>query len=172
MHGVATGPVVRLWDFRAKGVQMTLEDAGQAGSVRSMHFSENGYMAATGDAGGTVRLWDLRNQSVKHQADLAGAADAASGTSAADAVAAGIRQVRFDDSGRYLGIAVGGRIELMGVKKWKNLGRIVPQGDGAAPSCFAFGQDAKTVVVGGGDRFMRVFEAGLGGGSQAMMEES
>lgn len=168
--GVATGPVVEVWDLRASGVQMKLHDPGQAAAVRSLAFNENGYLAATGDAGGAVRLWDVRQPAVKHMSELAGAADAAQGSGAAAAVADGVRCVRFDWSGRYLGVALGGRVEVLGVKRWKQLASVVPQGEGAAPCCLGFGKDAKTMFVGGGDRLVRVFEAGAGSGQQGMQQ--
>ncbi len=100
-----------IWDIREQKCVSLL--SAHTASLSSVDFSENGYLAASGDVQGVVKVWDLRKLKCMQSFSL-------------DRMQ-GVSQVRFDHSGSYLGVvgATGegqGRLAVQGVKDWTTCG--------------------------------------------------
>ncbi|KDD72357.1 hypothetical protein H632_c3461p0 [Helicosporidium sp. ATCC 50920] len=136
----ARGPLA-VWETRSQKSVAAL--TGHAGPVNALAFSENGYhLASAGDDG--VRVWDLRKQrQIALWEEFAGA-----------------RAVQFDLSGLFLAMGGDRGVQVAGAKQaWGVLGQLPADAlhKGAA-AALAWGADAKTLYVGGGDHNLRVFQ--------------
>jgi pre-mRNA-processing factor 19 len=80
--------VIKLWDVKSQ--QNVANLSGHNGSIKSLYFSENGYhLATTSGSDSHVKFWDLRKQTNFYSLEIG----------------SGIGNVRFDHSGRYVGVA-------------------------------------------------------------------
>lgn len=94
--------MLKIWDLSTQKSVFTF-DAHKNG-VNSISFSENGYYVATsGNKDNVVKIWDLRGPKMLKEIELPNNVE--------------IRNVKFDYSGNYLGIA-GTNINLYHVKTW------------------------------------------------------
>ncbi|KAH9268194.1 hypothetical protein BASA84_000389 [Batrachochytrium salamandrivorans] len=131
--------LIRLWDVKSRSNAHTFT-GHSGGSISSISFSENGYyLATTATHDSCVRFWDLRKLTNFHNLDLG----AAKGTT-------GITRVRFDHSGQYVGACVGNELMIHLVKKWDHVATF--SSHTSQLTDFAFGPDAKYVVMAGLDR--------------------
>ncbi|KAJ3277168.1 hypothetical protein HDV01_000220 [Terramyces sp. JEL0728] len=137
--------VVRLWDIKSKSVAASF--TGHSGAISSISFSENGYHVATGSTKDSfVKFWDLRKLTDFHTLQLPNT----------DSFA-GVPSVKFDHSGKYVGIAHGNNLSVYVVKKWELIStfehHLSPVTD------FAFGPDAKYIVTGSKERKVSILSA-------------
>lgn len=124
---------VKLWD--AKEGRKLLQLDGHTSPVEGLSFSENGYYLATAAKDG-VKVWDLRKSKIVHE--IQGAAHG----------------VAFDHSGSYIAKA-GSNAEVYQVKgKWEKLAELKVA---KTVKAVAFGEDARSIVVGSADHNLRVF---------------
>ncbi|KAJ3325886.1 hypothetical protein HDV06_002271 [Boothiomyces sp. JEL0866] len=137
--------VIRLWDIKSKSIAASF--TGHTGAISSISFSENGYHVATGSAKDNfVKFWDLRKLTDFHTLELPHTEGFA-----------GVPSVKFDHSGKYVGVAYGNNLSVFAVKKWDLIStfehHLSPVTD------FAFGPDAKYIVTGSKERKVSILTA-------------
>ncbi|KAI9220983.1 Prp19/Pso4-like-domain-containing protein [Blastocladiella britannica] len=133
-----TGAVVAMFDAAADegGVDSDVDEATRGG-VTAVHFSEIGFQLFAARAGGGVDVWDLRK--------LARAAVLATSNSV------GVTAVVGDYTGTYVaaGLADGSvKVWAFEKKQWAAVAEVAAVVGGDVTG-LAWGQDAKTLVVGG-----------------------
>ncbi|KAJ8326406.1 hypothetical protein BDV3_005937 [Batrachochytrium dendrobatidis] len=136
--------LIHLWDTKTLTKAHTFT-GHLDGTITSIAFSENGYyLASTSDKETCVRFWDLRKLTNFYTLEL-GPIEGVTG----------IARVRFDHSGQYVGICVGNELRIHLVKKWDHVATFT--NNGASLTDFAFGVDAKYVVMVGQERKLSFF---------------
>ncbi len=142
----------RVWDARTGTELFALRPGGgnhfktALGGVTAAAFSPDGARLVTGSGDFTAAVWDATSQH-----DLA--------------VLGGVRRQLMNTGGRVSFSADGGRVavsELLGAVRVVNAatGCDVRVIDSVLMPVAAFGRDADEVVIGGGDRHLRVWSAG------------
>ncbi|KAI8899762.1 WD40-repeat-containing domain protein [Globomyces pollinis-pini] len=130
--------VFRLWDLKSRVMATALN--GHTGPISSISFSENGYhLATTSSSDSFVKFWDLRKLSEFHTLQM----DIPDGFQ-------GVNKVRFDNSGKYVGVTHGPKISLYTVKKWDEI--VTYENHNAAVTDFVFGPDAQYLVSSSTER--------------------
>ncbi|PWN22680.1 WD40 repeat-like protein [Microstroma glucosiphilum] len=148
-----TGGVVRIWDVKTAAKVATFNvlqgsegSTGEAVTVDSLDFSENGYSLAVAAKGlASAQVWDLRKLALTTSIPLT--SEAAQGA-----------LVRFDPSASYLAVATSSQLKVYANKTWKEL-RVCEVEKAAADGLSGLEWDARTgeVVTVGMDRVMRTF---------------
>jgi pre-mRNA-processing factor 19 len=131
--------VVKIWDVKSQQVAASV--TGHNGKITGLSFSENGYYLASSSEDATVKIWDLRKLANVHTIQLAAPA----------------RNLRFDYSGVYLGVAAGNSVSVYQAKVWTEICNFADHRD--AVTDVAFGNDAKFIVSTSLDRHLRIFSA-------------
>ncbi|KAG0049338.1 hypothetical protein BGZ83_005877 [Gryganskiella cystojenkinii] len=136
--GTAHSGAVKIWDIRTKEAVATFE--GHKGSVRTMTFSENGYLMAAAGENNEVNIWNLRTMDVVQKLTVADAGQ--------------IHSLAWDQSGTYLGVG-GTDLRIFKVKTWQELANLTD--NTAEITSLKFGPLGDYLVAGGLDRSLRVF---------------
>lgn len=131
LYAAASSTSAVLYDIKTSHPASSLDHPG----LVDVAFSENGYHFAT--AGHTsVYFWDLRKLQVFHRIDGLD----------------GVTGVRFDASGKYVGVSGSALFQMWAVKKWEIVKEV-----GVDVVDFVWGRDAKFVVSGGDGRRVCLF---------------
>jgi len=136
--GTAESGAVKIWDIRTKEAVANFE--GHHGSVRTMTFSENGYLMAAAGENNEVSIWNLRTMDVVQKLQVAEGGQ--------------IQSLAWDQSGTYLGVG-GTDIRIFKVKTWQELATLTD--NTADITSLKFGPLGDYLVAGGMDRSLRVF---------------
>ncbi|QDZ18367.1 WD repeat domain-containing protein [Chloropicon primus] len=155
-----SGGDVLIWDVKTQKSVAKMQ--GHKGSVSSLCFSENGYYMATAssDHSEGCKIWDLRKLANVHTIDLAPLVSGKKFGKKPPKVVA-----TFDSSGAYLGVGVGGAVQVYGSKQsWSPLlgqeggFQDVPSTTTKGVSCLNFGTLAKNLYVGSNsDHNLRIY---------------
>lgn len=143
----AAGRAIAVWDLKSPGAPVAQLEA--AAGVSALAFSADGYRLATAGAAG-VQVWDLRKLRCAQEIGAGGG-----GTAAASATAPAPAAVAFDGSGQYLAIG-GAGVEVYTTKKWERVADLTGF-PAKGVRAVAFGEGARSVVVGASDHKLRIF---------------
>ncbi|KAF8977323.1 hypothetical protein BGZ46_007477 [Entomortierella lignicola] len=130
--------IVKIWDVRTKEAAASFE--GHAGAVKTMTFSENGYLMAAAGENNEVSIWNLRTMEIVQKLKVADQGI--------------INTLAWDQSGTYLGVG-GTDIRIFKVKTWQELANLTD--NTAEITSLKFGPLGDYLVAGGLDRSIRVF---------------
>ncbi|XP_061383471.1 pre-mRNA-processing factor 19 [Danaus plexippus] len=129
---------VKIWDLKEQSNVANFP--GHVGPVTSISFSENGYYLATAAEDACVKLWDLRKlknfKSIQLDEGYV------------------IRELRFDQSGTYLGVA-GSDVRVFLCRQWQEL-RVLADHTAAATG-LRFGRDAAYLASTSMDRTLKIY---------------
>lgn len=149
---VATGSEdrsVRVWDVEKKSVIVNFHDvAGVGAAVSKVKFHPDGSFLAAAGTNGVVKLWDLRSRKlVQHY----------------DAHAGPVEDMDFHPGGDHLATTC----EAEALKLWDlREGRLLHQAAGGhqrPPLACAFGPSGRSLVTGGRDAIVIVWDCAAGG---------
>jgi len=131
---------MKVWETRTQQSVATLE--GHVGSISSISFSENGYSMVSAAKDG-VKIWDLRKLASTRSLEPFGSE-------------IGVSSVQFDASGLFL--AVGGpHVGVYAVKQDWSMVKEFTDVPKKGVNAVAWGQDARSLVVGAADHNLRFF---------------
>jgi pre-mRNA-processing factor 19 len=132
--------VVRVYDLTTESSMVTLE--GHKTEITGTSFSENGfYLATSATKDNIIKIWDLRKPSVFKSVELPPNYE--------------VKNVRFDKSGSYLGIA-GSTIKLFHVKSMSFIAEFNEHSDFV--SDIKFGNNCNYFATTSLDRNMKIFD--------------
>ncbi|KAI8363235.1 WD40-repeat-containing domain protein [Mortierella sp. GBAus27b] len=129
---------VKIWDIRTKDTVASFE--GHVGAVKTLTFSENGYLLAAAGENNEVSIWNLRTLEIVQKLKVAD-----------EGV---INALAWDQSGTYLGVG-GTDVRIFKVKTWQELANL--SDNTAEITSLKFGPLGDYLVTGGLDRSIRVF---------------
>ncbi len=132
-------PTFRLWDVDSG--QEVPEVPAPASTVRALAFAPDGKLLALADAQGLSLRDATSGREVRHLAAQAGGA------------------VAFSPDGKVLALGNGSSVDLVEVASGKALRRLTTP---AAAHALAFAADGKTLVVGGADHIVRLWDTTTG----------
>lgn len=134
--------IVRIFDVKAQ--KNVANFKGHTGNVTGLSFSENGYYLASGDDQGVVKMWDLRKLQNFHTISPKSSSDS-------------VGTLKFDQSGSYLGCAVGKAVTMYTSKQWE----VVQTWDDHSGdvTALSIANNAKYFVTASKDRTVKVFGA-------------
>ncbi|KAI7820837.1 WD40-repeat-containing domain protein [Gamsiella multidivaricata] len=137
LFGTGTTETVKIWDVRTKEAVASFD--GHVGAVKTMTFSENGYLMAAAGENNEVSIWNLRTLEIVQKLKVADQGV--------------INALAWDQSGTYLGVG-GTDIRIFKVKTWQELANL--SDNTADITSLKFGPLGDYLVSGGLDRALRI----------------
>lgn len=121
---------MEIWDLKSQTNVTNFNE--HSGDVKSVAFSENGYIMASGASDG-VKVWDLRNGACLQTLSIG----------------SGVYCVGFDYSGMYLGVGADD-LSVFNTKSWNRVWNCAEEVDGY--HSLVFGDSARYLLAGCGNR--------------------
>eukprot|EP01124_Arcella_intermedia_P001493 TRINITY_DN10818_c0_g1_i1.p1 TRINITY_DN10818_c0_g1~~TRINITY_DN10818_c0_g1_i1.p1 ORF type:complete len:402 (-),score=77.89 TRINITY_DN10818_c0_g1_i1:50-1255(-) len=128
---------IRIWDIRSQ--KNVANFPGHTDAITDLCFSENGFSLASSGKDNILKLWDLRGPKNTDSLRM----DAA------------VRKLRYDDSGKYLGVATGTEIRIFTGKRLEHIHTF--DGHSAVVTDIKFGKDASFIASTSMDRYLKLW---------------